>query len=102
MITVQDIKKHKKLKIMFSRMLSVSQRTIQLMSDELITIAGSNSDTLSAANVLAFAVTDTTSLYKAFDWGATGEERTAVAEALLAQVTVLISTDNNIYRVSVQ
>lgn len=98
--TLEHLKQYKQLKKAFSKMFNANESTVQKCSDEIIDLFKANNFTVTPAMLVAYANDNTKKLYVAFDWNATDEVRLQTASLILDNASLLISSDNKIYKLS--
>lgn len=93
---IEQMKAYRKFVRAFSRKFGANEATVQKVADNLIALAKANADTLTPAVVVAAESNTGMDLYRLFV-GVPEEQKTAVAEAVLAQIPFLVSSTNEIY-----
>lgn len=97
MVTIQDLKTHKKLKRMFSKNFNVTEDTIQGCAEELVSLAKENNGVINESIILAYASDSSTNLYKLFNWEESEEYRIGQATSALSNITLLFDSSGKKY-----
>lgn len=93
------LKRNKAAKLYMATVLGLSKKDIQDCIDELLDLAEDKLWVITEADVVERAEDRKLVSHKLFDWEGTPQSRLDKAEAILAELTFLISKDNKIYSI---
>lgn len=98
--THRDVLTYIKERRRFARQFGANESTVQGCGDELIALAKTNGGVVTPEQLVAYGSVEGRYFHKLFSLYASDAEKLAAASAVLAGVSVVISSDNVVYTIN--
>ena len=99
-ITLDDLRNHSTSKKLFANRLGITERKVQLMSDELYNYLISNGGEVTPQGYLDFARDETKMVHNYFNWTRSEEYNLALSQETIDLVDYLVLPDNRLAKLS--